>query len=83
MNVVIAIDSFKGSLSSIQGANAIKDGILKVYPDAYIEICPMADGGEGTTEAIVTSNNGRYEQSFCPSPPPLHTAVPRRAGKSP
>ena len=60
MKTVIAIDSFKGSLTSLQAGEAIKKGILKVYPDAYVEICPMADGGEGTTEAIVESNNGKY-----------------------
>ena len=60
MNVVIAIDSFKGSLSSLQAGEALKEGILRVYPDASVDICPMADGGEGTTEAIVESNNGEY-----------------------
>ncbi len=60
MRTVIAIDSFKGSLTSIQAGEALKKGILKIYPDASVDICPMADGGEGTTEAIVESNNGEY-----------------------
>lgn len=60
MNVVIAIDSFKGSMSSLQAGEKIKEGFLKVYPDGNAEICPMADGGEGTVEAIVLSNNGEF-----------------------
>ena len=52
MKVVIAIDSFKGSMSSLQAGEKIKEGILKIYPEGQIEICPMADGGEGTVEAM-------------------------------
>jgi len=58
MNVVIAIDSFKGSLSSIQAGNAIKDGVKTVFPDAEVYISPLADGGEGTMEAIVGATGG-------------------------
>jgi len=58
MNVVIAIDSFKGSLSSIQAGNAIKDGVKTVFPDAEVYISPIADGGEGTLEAIVGATGG-------------------------
>lgn len=58
MKVVISIDSLKGSLSSIEAANAIKTGILKVYKDAEIKIMPLADGGEGTVEALVEGMNG-------------------------
>ena len=53
MKVVIAVDSLKGSLSSIEAAQAAKEGILKVYPAAEVVIKPLADGGEGTTEALV------------------------------
>lgn len=52
MKVVIAIDSFKGSLSSLQAGNAVKDGILQVFPDAEIIVKPLADGGEGTVDAF-------------------------------
>lgn len=58
MNVVIAIDSFKGSLSSIQAGNAIKDGVKTVFPEAEVYISPIADGGEGTMEAIVGATGG-------------------------
>lgn len=57
MKVVIAIDSLKGSLSSIEAANAIKKGILSVC-DADVVIKPLADGGEGTVEALITGMNG-------------------------
>ena len=45
MKVVIAVDSLKGSLSSIEAAQAAKEGILKVYPAAEVVIKPLADGG--------------------------------------
>ena len=57
--VIIAIDSFKGSLSTFQSGNAVKDGILSVYPDAEIIISPIADGGEGTVDAIISATEGR------------------------
>ena len=48
MDVVIAIDSFKGSLSSLEAGESAANGIKKVYPDATTVIRPLADGGEGT-----------------------------------
>ena len=47
MKVVIAIDSFKGSLTSTEAAEAVREGILAARPDANIVIKPVADGGEG------------------------------------
>lgn len=61
MKIVISIDSLKGSLSSIEAANAIKMGILSVEKDAEIKIMPLADGGEGTVEALVQGMNGEEE----------------------
>lgn len=52
MKVVVAIDSLKGSLSSIEAGNAIKEGILKAC-DAEVVVKPLADGGEGTTDAFI------------------------------
>ena len=52
MKVIIATDSFKGSLTTLQAANAISDGIKRVCCDAEIIIHPIADGGEGTVEAM-------------------------------
>ena len=59
MKIVIAIDSLKGSLSSIEAANAIKKGIENSKLDAEVEIKPLADGGEGTVDALVDGMNGK------------------------
>lgn len=61
MKVVIAIDSLKGSLTSIEAATAIKQGILNVDGNIDIEIKPLADGGEGTVEALVEGMNGEIK----------------------
>ena len=59
MKVVVAIDSFKGSMSSLEAGEAIKTGILKAKKDATVEIRPLADGGEGTVEALSIGMGGR------------------------
>lgn len=53
MKIVIAMDSFKGSISSLEAAEAVREGILRVHPDADIKILPLADGGEGTVDALI------------------------------
>lgn len=58
MKVVAAIDSFKGSLSSIEAGNAAKEGVLRVFPQAEVVVSPLADGGEGTVEALCYALNG-------------------------
>lgn len=58
MNIIIAPDSYKGSMSSINVAKHIKQGVLRVYPYAKIETMPMADGGEGTVEAMISNYGG-------------------------
>lgn len=62
MRIVIAPDSFKECLSATQVAVAILEGIKKVVPDAEITCIPMADGGEGTVEALVTATGGKIIQ---------------------
>lgn len=52
MKVVIAIDSFKGSLSSVQAGNAAAEGIRRAVPGAECLVRPLADGGEGTIDAL-------------------------------
>ena len=59
MKVVVAIDSLKGSLSSIEAGMAVKDGILAAKPDAEVIVKPLADGGEGTTDALIEGMNGK------------------------
>ena len=59
MRVVVAIDSFKGSMSSLEAGEAISNGIKKAHKDAEVEIRPLADGGEGTVEALSIGMGGR------------------------
>lgn len=59
MKIVIAPDSFKGSLRAVEVSEAIAQGVKRVYPDAVIEKVPMADGGEGTVECLVNATQGK------------------------
>ncbi|MFN4179398.1 MAG: glycerate kinase [Armatimonadota bacterium] len=59
MRLVIAPDSFKGSASAKEVAQAIADGLKVALPDAEFDLVPMADGGEGTVEALVAATNGK------------------------
>ena len=61
MKVTIAIDSLKGSLSSLEAGHAIEEGIKHVYPDAEVTVRPLADGGEGTVEALTEGMGGNLE----------------------
>ena len=61
MKAVIAIDSLKGSLSSLQAGDAIRTGILRVCPDAVVQVRPLADGGEGTVEALTIGMGGELQ----------------------
>lgn len=54
MKIVIAIDSFKGSLTSLQAGNAVKDAILRLNAGSEVVVKPLADGGEGTVEALAS-----------------------------
>lgn len=60
MKIVIAPDSFKDSLSAQAVADAIASGLVEVWPDAELIKCPMADGGEGTIEALLDACNGQW-----------------------
>lgn len=62
MKIVIAPDSFKESLSAPGVAQAIARGWLAVYPDAEIALCPMADGGEGTVDAVLAATGGERRE---------------------
>ena len=50
--IIVAVDSFKGSMTSSEAGNAIKNGIRDIHPDWNITVYPVADGGEGTLEAL-------------------------------
>ena len=61
MKVVVAIDSLKGSLSSLEAGEVIKESISKVIPDSEVCVRPLADGGEGTVEALTLGMGGKLE----------------------
>ena len=60
LKIVIAPDSFKESLSAIEVARAMAAGVREAAPEAGIDLCPMADGGEGTVEAMVAATSGEF-----------------------
>ena len=62
MKIVTAIDSFKGSLTSMDAGYAAADGIYKVLPDASVVVRPLADGGEGTVDALACGMNGEIQK---------------------
>ena len=62
MHIVIAMDSFKGSLSSLEAGEAVKKGIERAVPHAGIQVRPLADGGEGTVEALTHGMGGALER---------------------
>lgn len=59
MDVMVLIDSFKESMTSMEAGNAARDGVLRVYPHANVTVRPLADGGEGTTDALIEGLGGR------------------------
>ena len=59
MKIVVAIDSFKGSLTSLQAGNAVKDAINRLDDKHQVLVKPLADGGEGTVEALAESTNAQ------------------------
>ena len=59
MRIIAAPDSFKGSLSAVEVAAAIEAGVLAAAPDAVVVRLPVADGGEGTLDALVNATGGR------------------------
>ena len=78
MRIVIASDSFKGSLSSIEVAQAATRGIKAVYPDCEVVAVNVADGGEGTVEAVVDALGGEIVR--CTVSDPLGRPIQARYG---
>ena len=68
MKIVIAPDSFKGNLSSLQVATAIEKGILRVLPRARCLKVPMADGGEGTVRSMLDALGGKLRSKVVVGP---------------
>lgn len=61
-HILVAPDSFKGSLSAYKVGEAVANGVKAVFPSAEVDILPMADGGEGTVEALLYANKGKVEE---------------------
>ncbi len=68
MRIVIAPQSLKGSLTAAQAGAAIAQGVRVVYPEAGIEVVPVADGGEGTVQALVDATKGRLVEQTVTGP---------------
>ena len=68
MKITIAIDSFKGSLTTTEAGNAVADGFQRIFPESEIYVSPLADGGEGTLDAIVSARGGRIKTARVSDP---------------
>lgn len=68
MKVVIAIDSFKGSMTSLEAGGAVKDALLRVDPNAEAKVLPLADGGEGTVAAMCAGLGGEMVEAEVTGP---------------
>src|SRR5437870_12111929 len=68
MRIIIAPQSLKGSLTAAEAGQAIALGVQEVYPDAEIDIVPIADGGEGTVQALVDATGGQIVQQTVTGP---------------
>jgi glycerate kinase len=78
MKILIGPDKFKGTLNALEVAQNIAKGLLDVLPDAEIEVVPMADGGEGTAEAICDARGGSWLE--CKAHDPLGREIDARYG---
>src|SRR4051812_24312159 len=66
--VLFAPDSFKGSLTSVQVARALADGWARARPDDTVLLCPLADGGEGTLEAVAAAGGWEWQRAAVTDP---------------
>jgi glycerate kinase len=65
MRVVVAPDKFKGSLTAVEAAEAMAAGVHDVLPDAHVDRCPVADGGEGTLDVLLSVGGRRVDVRVC------------------
>ncbi|MBS1230396.1 MAG: glycerate kinase [Proteobacteria bacterium] len=68
MLIVVAPDSYKGSVSALGVAQAMERGILQIFPKAQVRKIPIADGGEGTVDALVAATSGKIRQAEVTGP---------------
>ncbi|RGS70090.1 glycerate kinase [Mitsuokella sp. AF21-1AC] len=78
MNIVISIDSFKGCMSSMDSGKVLQQAIHDVYPEDHVQVFPLADGGEGTVDAMTQGLHGRIVE--VPVTGPLGTRITSRYG---
>jgi len=76
--IAIAPDSFKGTLSAAEAAEAIAAGVRRAMPRARFRLIPMADGGEGTVDAVIAATHGRWHR--CAVHDPLGRMITARYG---
>jgi glycerate kinase len=74
--ILFAPDSFKGSLTSVEVARALADGWRRARPDDTTWLCPLADGGEGTLEAIAAAGGWTWQRAEVHDP--LGRVIPAR-----
>lgn len=68
MKIVIAPQAFKGSISAMEVSKAIQEGVINVFPESEIILCPVADGGDGTLETLVESTGGSINETTVTGP---------------
>ena len=68
MKVIIAIDSFKGSLTSTEAGKAVEESILQIHPDWQTDIIPIADGGEGMLTVMLNAAQGKRQTLWAHNP---------------
>jgi glycerate kinase len=68
VNIILAPDSFKGSLTSLEAARCLRQGLLRVFPDAQVTDIPVADGGEGTVAALLHAVGGEARETVVKGP---------------
>jgi len=68
MKIIIAMDSFKGSMTSVEATEVVKKICVKIIPEAKVVSFPLADGGEGTVEIIKNLIGGRYKEVIVSNP---------------
>ena len=77
MRFLIAPDKFKGSLTAREAADAMAAGVRSVLPDAEIDLCPLADGGEGTLDTLITATGGHIDwHDVCGPLPGMRVRAP-------
>jgi len=68
VRIVCAPDSFKESMTALEAARAMAEGVRRVLPDAVCDLVPMADGGEGTVQALIDGLGGELVEAPCHDP---------------